>query len=78
MMNGSQNGLQPDSEVLVKFFILGGVSFSVLFEDGWENFLGHILFPRVNVVNPPSLCLLHVQKGVDGLLSVDDFYPQNI
>ena len=78
VMNGSQNDLQPGSEVLVKFLVFGGATFSVLLKDGWGNFLGHVLCPRVDVVDSYSHYLLHVQKGGDGLLSDDDLDPHNL
>lgn len=77
-MDGAQSDLHPDSEVLVKFFVFGGVAFSVLLENGWGNFLGHVLFPRVDIVDPSSPCLLHVKKRGDGLLSDNNLYPQNM
>lgn len=78
MMNGSQNDLQPDSYILVKFLVLGRITLSVMFEDGWDNILGHVFCPRVNVIGSSSSCILHVQKGGDGFLSDDDLHPQNI
>ena len=60
-MNGFQNDLHPDLDVLVKFFVLGGVVIGVLFENAWGNFLGHVLCPKVHIIDPSSPCLLHVQ-----------------
>ena len=39
VMDGAQDDLQPDSEVLVKFLVLGVFSFSVPLKGGWDNFL---------------------------------------
>ena len=61
-MNGTQNDLQSDSQILVKFFVLRGFAFCALLEDGGNNFLVHVSFPRVYAVDSSSPSLLHVQK----------------
>lgn len=62
-MDGAQNDLKLDTDILVKFFVFGVFAFSVLLKDGRGNFLGQVLCPRVDVVDFSSPYLLHVQKG---------------
>ena len=60
MVNVSQNDLEPHSQMFLKLLILGYSSFWVLREDGGDNFLGHVLGPRVYVVDSSSLNLFHI------------------
>lgn len=69
MVNASQNDLEPHPHIFMKLLILGCYSFRVLREDGWDNFLGHVLSPRVYVVDSSSPILFHIQKRNYGFLS---------
>lgn len=62
MMNVSQNDLELPSQILVNLFILGCSSFWVLREDDGDDFPGHVLSPRVYVIDSSSPNLFHIQK----------------
>lgn len=72
-----QNDLQSDSQILVKFHVLRGSTFRALFEDSWNNLLGHVSYPRVYVVNPSTPSFLHVQKLGNIFLGDDHLHTQN-
>lgn len=65
MVDSSQNNLQPYPQILVNFLVLGGFPFWILIEYCEDYFLGHLFYPRVDVVDPSALCDNH-------------FYPQDI
>lgn len=77
-MNGSQNYLEPHPQILVKLFILGCSSFRVLREYGGDDFLGHVLSPRIYVVDSSSPNLFHIQKRSYGFLSDYRLDAQNV
>lgn len=68
-MDASQNYLEPHTHILVKLLILGGSYFRVLREDGGDDFLGHVLSPRVYEVDSSSPSILCIQKHNNGFLS---------
>lgn len=76
MVDGSQNNLQPDPQILLKFLVLGGFPLWVLIEYCGDYFLGHVFFPRVDVVDPSAPYLFHDQKLENGLLCDDNFPPR--
>lgn len=78
MMDYSQNDLQPNSQMLMKLFVFGGFSFRVLREDDGDNFPGHILCPRVYVVDSSSPNYFHIQKLGNGFLCDHNLDAHNI
>ena len=70
MVDASHNYLEPHPQILEKLLILRGCSsFRFLRENGGDDFLGHVLSLRTDVVNSSSLSLLHVQKHSNILFS---------
>ena len=67
-MDSSQNYLKPHPQILVELLIFKGCSsFRVLGKYGGDDFLGHVLSPRIDVINPSAPGLLHVHKRIKNL-----------
>lgn len=78
MVNASEKDLEPRPQILVKLLIFGYFSFWVLREDGGNDFLGHVLSPKVYVVDSFSPSIFHIQERSYGFLSDYDLDSQNV